>query len=79
MIAIEHCHLNYPCVQRWEALEPVIDSPCVRYCSLCQSAVHLVECEQELIVLARRGKCVAVLRERGVVTADVRYACDPAG
>ncbi len=72
MIAIEHCHLNYPCAQRWEALEPVLDSPRVRYCSQCRSAVHLVEREQELIELARHGKCVAVLREDFAVAVDVR-------
>lgn len=61
MIAIERCHLGYPCSQRWEALEPVLDNPRVRYCDRCQSAVHLVERENELFELARQGKCVAVV------------------
>ena len=62
-IAVEHCRLNGACTQRWEALEPVRDNPRMRYCSLCQSAVHLVEHEAEMLELARMGKCVAVQRE----------------
>jgi len=62
-IAVEHCRLNGACSQRWEALEPVRDNPRIRYCGLCQSAVHLVEHEAEMLELARVGKCVAVRRE----------------
>jgi hypothetical protein len=62
-IAIEQCHLNGQCVQRWEALEPVHGNPRLRYCSQCQAAVHLVEHEAELAELSRLGKNVAVQRE----------------
>jgi hypothetical protein len=62
MISIEHCHMSDQCTQRWEALEPVLDNPRVRYCGQCQSAVHLAEREKELVELARQGKCVAVMR-----------------
>lgn len=62
-IAIERCHLNGQCRQRWEALEPVRDNPCIRYCSECQAAVHLVSGEAELLRLAGLGKSVAMLRD----------------
>ena len=62
-IAVEHCRLNGGCAQRWEALEPVRGNSRMRYCGLCQSAVHLVEHEAEMLELARMGKCVAVQRE----------------
>jgi hypothetical protein len=62
-IAVERCHLNGDCTQRWEALEPVRDNPRMRYCGLCRSAVHLVEHESDMLELARLGKCVAVVRE----------------
>jgi hypothetical protein len=61
-IAIERCHLNGQCTQRWEALEPVRDNPRIRYCSECQAAVHLVEREAELVRLAELGKSVAMMR-----------------
>ncbi|HET7065376.1 MAG TPA: hypothetical protein VFI49_13980 [Rudaea sp.] len=44
-------------------LEPVRGNPRIRYCGLCQSAVHLVEHEAAMLELARMGKCVAVRRE----------------
>lgn len=69
MIAIEHCRLSDQCTQRWQALETVRDNPRVRYCDQCQSAVHLVEHEHELIELARQGKAVAVLRKDFLSTA----------
>jgi hypothetical protein len=59
VIAIERCHRNSDCTQRWEGLEPVIDNPRVRYCGECQSAVHLAEHETELAELVRQGKSVA--------------------
>jgi hypothetical protein len=62
MIAIERCRLSEQCTQRWQSLEPVRGNPHMRYCNLCQSAVHLVEHEHELVELARQGKSVAVLR-----------------
>jgi hypothetical protein len=62
-IDVEHCRLNGGCGQHWDALEPVHDNPRVRYCSLCQSAVHLAECELELAELARIGRNVALMRE----------------
>jgi hypothetical protein len=62
-IAIEQCHLEGRCAQRWESLEEVHDNPRMRYCSRCQAAVHLVEHEAELAELLRLGKNVAVLRE----------------
>jgi hypothetical protein len=62
-IAVERYRLNGACSQRWEALEPVRDNPRVRYCCLCQSAVHLVEHEAEMLELVRMGKCVPVRRE----------------
>lgn len=70
-IAIERCHLNGECTQRWEALEAVRDNPRMRYCGLCQSAVHLVEREAEMHDLARVGKSVAVQREDPVTTGSV--------
>lgn len=62
-IAVERCRLNGACTQRWEALEPVRDNPHMRYCGLCQSAVHLVEHEAEMHELARMGKSVAIVRK----------------
>jgi len=62
-ITVERYRLNGACTQRCEALEPVRGNPRMRYCSLCQSAVHLVEHEAEMVELARMGKCVAVQRE----------------
>ncbi len=35
----------------------------VRFCTSCQSAVHLVEHEKELAEMARQGKCVAIQSE----------------
>lgn len=55
--------MNGACTRRWEALEPVRGNPHTRYCRLCQSAVHLIEHEAEMLELARMGKCVAVQRE----------------
>jgi len=69
MIAIECCRLSDSCTQRWHALETVRDNPRVRYCDQCQSAVHLVEHEHELLELVRQGKAVAVLRKDFVATA----------
>jgi len=63
MIAIERCRLSDQCTQRWQALEEMRDNPRVRYCGQCQSAVHLVEHESELMELVRQGKSVAVLRK----------------
>lgn len=63
MIAIERCHLNGQCNQRWEALEPVLNNPRVRYCGTCKCAVHLAEHEREMADLARHGKNVAILRD----------------
>lgn len=71
MITIEHCHMRHQCSQRWEVLEPVLDNPRVRYCGQCQSAVHLAEQEQELVDLARQGKCVAVVREDFVMAVGL--------
>jgi hypothetical protein len=62
-IVIERCHLNGQCSQRWEALEPVRSNPRLRYCSLCQSAVHLAEHEKDLAELLRLGKNVAIQRD----------------
>lgn len=76
MIAIERCHHSYPCSQRWEALEPMLDNPRVRYCGRCQSAVHLVERENDLVELARQGKCVAVVREESVLAVAVQSVRD---
>ena len=74
MIAIERCRLSEQCTQRWQALETVRDNPRVRYCNQCQSAVHLVEHEYELIALARQGKSVAVLRRDALSTAGMPNA-----
>jgi hypothetical protein len=63
--------LNGACTQRWEALEPVRGSPRIRYCGLCQSAVHLVEHEAEMLELARVGKCVAVRREDPIEAGNI--------
>ena len=62
-ITVERYRLNGACTQRCEALEPVRAKPRMRYCGLCQSAVHLVGHEAEMLELARMGKCVAVQRE----------------
>lgn len=70
-IAIERCHLSGECTQRWEELELVRDNPRVRYCDLCQSAVHLVDHEAEMRELARMGKNVAVLRDDPVMDGKV--------
>jgi hypothetical protein len=72
-ISIEHCHLNGRCTQRWEALELVRDSLRVRYCALCNSAVHLAEHEAEMLELERMGKCVAMLRSEPI-TSPGRHA-----
>lgn len=72
MITIERCHMSRQCGQRWELLEPVLDNPRVRYCDQCQSAVHLVELERELIELARQGKCVAIVREDCIIAAGLQ-------
>jgi hypothetical protein len=62
-IDVERCRLNGGCNQRWDALEPVHDNPRIRYCSLCQSAVHLAADEFEVADLVRMGKSVAMMRE----------------
>ncbi len=67
MIAIEHCRLSEKCTRRWQLLEALPGYPHLRYCSQCQSAVHLVEHEHELVELARQGKSVAVLRKEPAV------------
>lgn len=63
MIAIERCRLSDKCTQRWQSLEALQGNSHMRYCTLCQSAVHLVEHEHELVELVRQGKSVAVLRK----------------
>ena len=65
MISIERCRLGFRCTKRWEALEPIPGTSRVRYCSQCQSAVHLIEKESELDEFARQGKCVAILQKDG--------------
>lgn len=77
-IAVERCHLNGDCTQRWEALELVRDNPRMRYCDLCQSAVHLVEHDAEMLELARLGKCVAIAREDPIETASTAVPDRPA-
>jgi hypothetical protein len=62
-IDVEQCRLNGQCSQHWDTLEPVHDNPRVRYCSLCQSAVHLAASTLEMDRLVRLGKSVAVRRE----------------
>lgn len=62
-IDVEQCRFNGQCSQHWDTLEPVHDNPRVRYCSLCQSAVHLAASTLEVTQLIRLGKCVAVMRE----------------
>jgi len=62
-IDVEQCRLNGQCSQHWDTLEPVHDNPRVRYCSLCQSAVHLAASTREVTRLVRVGKSVAVMRE----------------
>jgi len=71
MIAIERCRLSDQCTQRWEALEEMRNNPRVRYCGQCQSAVHLVEHESELMELVRQGKSVAVVRKDLVAIAGM--------
>jgi len=60
VISIERCRLGNQCTQRWEELEVLPGNFCVRYCSRCASAVHLIEVESRIEELARQGKCVAL-------------------
>jgi hypothetical protein len=62
--------MNGQCTRRWEELELVRDNPRVRFCSVCQSAVHLAEHETEMRELARVGKNVAVLRDAPAVDGN---------
>jgi len=71
-ITVERYRLNGACTQRCEALEPVRAKPRMRYCGLCQSAVHLVGHEAEMLELARMRKCVTVRRERASRRARAR-------
>jgi hypothetical protein len=64
--------LNGQCAQRWEALELVRDNPSVRYCALCNSAVHLVEREVDRLDLERMGKCVAIAHTEPIVPSGQR-------
>lgn len=66
MTEIERCRLSYRCTQRWEVLEPLPGSVNVRFCSKCQSAVHLAQTRAELADFARQGKCVAFLQGGGM-------------
>ena len=57
---IENCRLVDSCAQRWDALEALPGEPLVRFCSRCQSAVHLALDGQREVELAQQGKCFVV-------------------
>lgn len=82
---IENCRLVEPCAQRWDALEALPGEPQVRFCSRCQSAVHLAMDAQREAELAQQGKCFAVARDAQADTAcapvavGVRSLCAVAG
>lgn len=55
------CQFRFICNELWENLIPVIDDPKRRFCSVCNSHVHLTNSYEELEKNIAAKKCVAIL------------------
>ncbi len=62
--AIQNCRFAFKCTKTWDALQTVANCPAVRYCSECETAVHLCKSEAEFLEHARKGHCVSLQIER---------------
>jgi hypothetical protein len=60
MAGVEGCQLRRACTQSWARLEVLAGQRDVRFCNVCQRAVHWAEDEVALRRLEARGKCVAI-------------------
>lgn len=57
---IRNCSFKFKCPLSWDDLQTTAD-PAVRHCTKCERQVHFCRDDQELLVHARRGDCVAKL------------------
>lgn len=75
--AIVNCRFAFKCNMTWRDLSVIEDVQSVRYCSQCETAVHLCMDERQLEAHAAKGHCVAYVSPSPVGAKrsplDMRY------
>lgn len=61
---IINCNLFYTCHLQWDSTEQT-DTPDVRFCKDCKSAVTFVHTEEAMSMASEKGLCVAYVIYKG--------------
>ena len=70
------CQFQFICNERWENLTTIHNEPTIRFCSVCNSQVHLTDNYKELEKNFAAKRCVAIFIE-GPETETFPYMGGP--